>query len=42
VVCEGLVLAPTFSSMDRNSARKPNRFILSNVMRNFAKTAQRS
>jgi hypothetical protein len=37
MVCEGLVPASTFSSVDRNAARKPNRFILSTVMRNRRK-----
>jgi len=35
------VLALTFSSVDNDAARKPNRFILSNVSANFRKhTAQ--
>lgn len=33
MVCGGLVPAPAFSSVDKNALRKPNRFILSNVVR---------
>ena len=32
MVCECLVLPPAFSSVDTNELRKPNRFILSNVI----------
>jgi hypothetical protein len=32
VVCRALVLASTFSSVDTDALRKPNRFIFSTVM----------
>jgi hypothetical protein len=38
VVCGALVLAPAFSSVDTDAARKPNRFILSTVSNKPMKT----
>ncbi len=39
VACECLVLASAFLSVDKNAARKPNRFILSNVTANAKNTS---